>query len=380
LTLFGCTETEGGAVAVEPDLGQISSVSELVSQLKLMFEASQLSYDRFAAKSGLSTATVHAMVNKPGSLPRDTSLAAFVSACGRSPAPWLAVRAHLIRSRGRPVRVTVADVREELARAHQRIGELEHLLGEARLAESVGEPLPRVVPAAVKAVRYLTAQEVFRYPVDGVQNRNVCIITGHLSKVMNVDVWVNPENTLMRMSKRYHQTVSGTIRLYGAQRDAGGHIVKDLIADELSEKVAGRTPVHPGVAISTGSGLLKSSNNVRAIVHVAAVQIEEGMGRRQLQEIDLCVFNVLHEVDQLATTVDPPLRSVVFSLFGTGSGHGDRESTAQVMVDSAVTYLRHKQTTAIREVYFCARSSLTLDCLQGAVQSSYGLLPRAGQS
>lgn len=235
-------------------------------------------------------------------------------------------------------------------------------------------------PAAVKAPKYLTAQEIFRYSVNGAEDRSVCIITSNLNRVVNVDVWVNSENTLMRMSERYHETVSGMIRFYGADRDAGGHIVRDLIADELAEKVAGKTPVYPGVAISTGPGRLRESNNVRAIIHVAAVQIEEDLGRRQLQEIDTCVFNVLQEAERLAAELDPPVRSVIFSLFGTGSGRGDRESTARVMVDSAVGYLRQREAGCLREVYFSARTNLTLDALQSAVKGASGLRPKTGRS
>lgn len=223
-------------------------------------------------------------------------------------------------------------------------------------------------PPAVKAPRYLTAQEIFRYAVNGTGDRSVCIITSNLNRVVNVDVWVNSENTHMRMSERYHETVSGMIRFYGAERDAGGHIVKDLIADELTEKVAGKTPIHPAVAISTGPGRLRESNNVHAVIHVAAVQVEDEIGRRQLQEIDTCVFNVLQEVERLGAELEPPLRSVVFSLFGTGSGHGDRESTARVMVDSAVSYLQQRETTCLREIYFSARTNLTLEALQAAAK------------
>lgn len=228
-------------------------------------------------------------------------------------------------------------------------------------------------PPGVKAPRYLTAQEIFRYAVKGTDDRSVCIITSNLNRVVNVDVWVNSENTHMRMSERYHETISGMIRFYGAERDAGGHIVKDLIADELAEKVAGKTPVHPAVAISTGPGQLRGSNNVHAVIHVAAVQVEDDMGRRQLQGIDTCVFNVLQEVERLGAELEPPVRSVVFSLFGTGSGRGDRESTARVMVDSAVSYLQQRETSCLREIYFSARTNLTLEALQAAVKGASGL-------
>jgi O-acetyl-ADP-ribose deacetylase (regulator of RNase III) len=231
----------------------------------------------------------------------------------------------------------------------------------------------RSSPPSVNAPKYLVAQEIYRYSLDGTEERSLCIITSNLNRVIGVDVWVNSENTSMRMSERYHQTISGMIRFYGAERDPGGHIVKDLIADELAEKVAGKTPVQPAVAISTGSGKLRETNGVRAIVHVAAVQIEEDMGRRQLQEIDTCVFNVLHEIDRIAAGLEPSIRSVIFPLFGTGSGQGERDSTARVMVDSAAAYLRQKQDSCLREIYFTARTNLTLDVFREAFEECPGL-------
>jgi hypothetical protein len=203
-----------------------------------------------------------------------------------------------------------------------------------KIAELDRRELSHSTSKVVNAPKYLSAQEASRYPIDGTTDKSICIITSSLIRVVDVDIWVNSENTLMRMSDRYHETVSGMIRFYGAERDAGGHIVKDLIADELTGKVAGKTPVQPAVAISTGPGMLRKSNNVKAIIHVAAVQIDDDMGRRQLEGIDTCVFNVLQEAERLATDASPPMQSIIFPLFGTGSGRGERGSTAQVMLVS----------------------------------------------
>ncbi|NUS43798.1 MAG: hypothetical protein HOQ24_08945 [Mycobacteriaceae bacterium] len=228
-------------------------------------------------------------------------------------------------------------------------------------------------PAEIKELKYLSAQETFRYAIDGSPDRAVCIITGNINLIVDVDVWVNSENTQMRMSERLHETISGMIRLYGAERDAAGHIVKDIIADSLAEKVAGKTPVQPAVAIATGPGELRRSNNVRAIVHVAAVQVDDDLGHRQLPVIDTCVFNVLQEADRAAAEDETPFRSVVFPLFGTGSGRGDLESTARVMIDSAVSYLRRKEDSGIRDIYFSAWTNLAFEALHGAAKAAPGL-------
>ncbi|WUH99686.1 hypothetical protein OHR68_40415 [Spirillospora sp. NBC_00431] len=306
---------------------------ELVGQLKLMFEASGLSYDRLGRRAGLSAATVHSMNNKATTLPREESLKRFLGACGCPVEPWLEVRNRLARQNARDATVP-----------------------------------------SMEAPEYQPEQHIYRFPVKGEGERNACIITGNLKRVMNVDVWINPENTSMQMSDRFNKSISGMIRYYGAEHDTAKHISNDLIADELAAKVAGKTPVYPAVAISTKSGNLLDSNNVRAVIHVATVQDDPDMTHRQLQDIDMCVFNALYEFDRIAGTFDPPLRSVIFPLFGTGSGGGNRDVTARVMVGSAVTYLQLKRETFIHEIYFCARTNLTLKALLDAFKDSSGII------
>src|SRR5262249_50445112 len=100
------------------------------------------------------------------------------------------------------------------------------------------------------------------------------IVIGDIRHVSHVDIWVNSENTDMRMARHTDYSISAIIRYDGAKRDDEGRVVEDLIADELERKVAGRRPVAPATVLATGSGMLAESNGVRLVLHIAAVQGE----------------------------------------------------------------------------------------------------------
>ena len=221
----------------------------------------------------------------------------------------------------------------------------------------------------------LTSVEVFTYAVSNARGKKICVVTGNLRRITFVDIWVNSENTDMRMSSYYEKSVSGMIRYEGAKRDQFGNIVDDLIADELRKIVGDRAPVSPGTAIATSSGELSRSNNVSHVIHVASVQGVLGEGYRQLASVDRCVTNALSIADGLAH--EKKRRSIVFPLLGVGSGRGDRSDTALLMVTAAVDYLRQHPESSITDVCFLARTNLTRDAFLGAMERVDGLSPTA---
>jgi O-acetyl-ADP-ribose deacetylase (regulator of RNase III) len=181
--------------------------------------------------------------------------------------------------------------------------------------------------------------------------RFVGIITGRLHGVTGVDVWVNSENTGLRMSRIEEYSVSAVIRYGGAVRDGSGAVVDDIIATELDNAVSSR-PVPPGTAVTTGSGQLEESNGVRHVIHVAAVEGRPGEGYQPVAEIDLCVANVLAEADRLATTA--PVRSILFPLLGAGVAGGDVRATARRMIRSGVDHLRRRRGPGVDRIYLLA--------------------------
>jgi hypothetical protein len=79
-------------VGVEIDPEQIGTAAQLVEHLGELYTRGGWSIHRMAQASGLSTATVQAIVNGTTRLPQTSTVKAFVTACGQDPAPWVAAR------------------------------------------------------------------------------------------------------------------------------------------------------------------------------------------------------------------------------------------------------------------------------------------------
>lgn len=181
--------------------------------------------------------------------------------------------------------------------------------------------------------------------------RSRCLIgitAGSIRWVHDCDVWVNSENTDMRMARHTDFSVSAIIRYWGSLRDETGRITRDLVADELEALVAPRRPVAPGTALVTGPGALADTNNVRYVVHVAAVQGEPGAGYRQVSDIGGCVTTALTRVEPLG------VRSILFPLLGTGGAGADVTHTARMLVRAAVHHVERHPETPLERISFLA--------------------------
>ncbi|MFC8793023.1 macro domain-containing protein [Streptomyces cinereoruber] len=190
-------------------------------------------------------------------------------------------------------------------------------------------------------------------PIKGNRRHQLGMITGNLANVSGVDVWVNPENTRMEMSRVTEPTISATIRYHGGTRDAGGHLVVDRIALELAEQMADHTHVAAGQVLITGPGELRQSHGVKRIAHVAAVEGEPASGFRQVMDLERCVRNLLIEVDRL-NEAGEGCRSVVLPLLGTGGGNSDLQRTAEELATAVVGYFQDHSASRIRTVYLLA--------------------------
>ncbi|MEU1867858.1 macro domain-containing protein [Streptomyces gardneri] len=190
-------------------------------------------------------------------------------------------------------------------------------------------------------------------PLRGSRRHRIGVVTGNIANVVGVDVWVNPENTRMEMSRIDEPTVSAAIRYHGGRRDDAGHLVDDLIAKELAERMDGRQHVSPGQVLLTESGELLESHQVRRIVHVAAVEGEPGSGYRQVMDLNRCVRNILTEIDRIAEAGES-LRSLVLPLLGTGGGNSDLHRTVDTLLAAIVSYFEAYPASRIRAVYLLA--------------------------
>jgi O-acetyl-ADP-ribose deacetylase (regulator of RNase III) len=200
------------------------------------------------------------------------------------------------------------------------------------------------------------------------------VIGGKIMRVRSVDIWVNSENTDMEMPRFNDFSVSSIIRYHGAVRDPSGHVVSDVVADELMARVARRRPVAPGSAFVTGSGALAETNNVRWIIHVAAVQGEPGEGFRQIRDVGVCVTNALAEADRLSRG-DASIRSILFPLLGTGVAGGSVTTTATALVERAVDYLVATPDTRLCAIYFLGYTDVERATLEDVLAHHSSLRP-----
>lgn len=201
--------------------------------------------------------------------------------------------------------------------------------------------------------RPLAQSTRYDVPLRGSRRHRIGVITGNLANVFGIDVWVNPENTRMEMSRVDEPTISASIRYHGGRRDDAGHLIDDAIAKELAERMDGRQHVSAGQVVVTGPGELLESHQVRKIVHVAAVEGEPGSGYRQVMDLARCARNILLGVDRIAEAGEP-LRSVVVPLLGTGGGNSDLRHTVDTLLGAIVGYFEAHPASRIRVVYLLA--------------------------
>lgn len=223
----------------------------------------------------------------------------------------------------------------------------------ARLVDDLRRTAPSLAGSTDTAFPTHTGPMLFRSVQVPRPACRIGVVTGTIRRVRSADIWVNSENTDMEMARYTEFSISAIIRYWGAVRDGAGRIVHDLIAAELDARVGVDRPVAPGAVVVTGSGELAASNNVRHIVHVAAVTGEPGAGFRQVRNIGWCVTNVLVCCEQLANA-DPGVRTVLFPLLGAGMAGATVEPTVRAMVLAVLDHIAEHPATALRAVYLLA--------------------------
>jgi O-acetyl-ADP-ribose deacetylase (regulator of RNase III) len=217
--------------------------------------------------------------------------------------------------------------------------------------------------AGAEATEPNRVQTIERYTAGGKLTAQFGIITGDIGAVTQIDVWVNPENTNMQMSRFYEGTVSGRIRYLGAKRDFSGRkIEEDNIANELREAIGDALDVVPGTVVATGPGALLSSNNVKLVFHVAAVEGKLDRGYVQVSNVQDCVTNALKMMDARE------LSTILFPLMGAGRAGGNPLQTARILVGAALAYVESHADARKREIFFLAWSQRDLAALRAAFQ------------
>lgn len=229
-----------------------------------------------------------------------------------------------------------------------------------RLMREIKKVAPALDPShAVEP--FTTAPSLYELTGDHESPCRIGVLPGTIRRIRTADIWVNSENTEMRMARHTEFNISAIIRYWGSIRDETGTVVEDLVANDLEAQVAGRRPVAPGTVITTTAGVLTTTHNVRHIMHVAAVHGEPGAGFRQVQDIGWCVSNALIHAERLAVTSGA--NSIVFPLLGTGVAGATLTPTARAMVLATLDHLVQRPETRLSRIYFLAYNQREMSIL-----------------
>lgn len=243
---------------------------------------------------------------------------------------------------GARVGIKAAEKDSQTAKLKAQDKQIAKLEKEARARQA--QIMPQVIDATTRQ----------SYNLRNVKNKSIGIVTGNLTKIKFVDVWVNSENTNMQMAGFYDRSVSGAIRYFGAKRDAASNVQEDVIGNALIEALHGSVSVTPGGVIWTSSGELAKTHKVRGILHAAAVQGQPGSGYRQIEDVGRCMTSALDYLDERNETEQPRFQTIIFPLLGAGQGQAKREATAQALLVAALDHLEAHPKCAITTVYFLA--------------------------
>ncbi len=188
------------------------------------------------------------------------------------------------------------------------------------------------------------------FKILNVPDKEIGYITGNIRDIDTVDIWVNSENTNMEMARHYDRSISATIRYEGAQKDANGYVVDDLIAKALKKITRGRGCT-PGSVIVTTSGELELTHNVKRIFHAASVSGAPGSGYTPIENITDCIKNALKKADS-PDLADLNLQSILFPLMGTGTRRASAQTMAKKLIDAALEYVKQKPNSRMKRIYF----------------------------
>jgi O-acetyl-ADP-ribose deacetylase (regulator of RNase III) len=201
---------------------------------------------------------------------------------------------------------------------------------------------------------------------------SIGLITGDIQNIEGIDVWVNSENTNMQMARFHDVGVSGVIRWLGAERKRNGRVARDVIAEELRDEMDGESEVDAGTVLTTGSGALARTHNVKRIFHAAAVDGQVGRGYRPIEDVSACIRCALDLMDDSRFEADG-LETILFPLLGTGRGGGSIDESMASLIDTFLAHLDKRPESRIKGIYVIARTPRHLDAGVTVLDRTAGL-------
>ncbi len=203
-------------------------------------------------------------------------------------------------------------------------------------------------------------RKIFVWSSPKAPNTKLCIVWGDHANIDMADIWVNPENTKLQMGRYHDNSISSYIRYWGAKRDSRGAVIKDNIATELWQKVGKAYTVEPGTVVLTQSGGLRHTNNVKALIHVAAQYGEPGTGYRTIRGYASGIAGVLDAADAYNRSLPcrlglrPRANSILIPLFGTRGQQEDAQTVATNLIRTAKNYIEMWPEFSLKRIYFQA--------------------------
>ncbi len=217
--------------------------------------------------------------------------------------------------------------------------------------------------------RAIGSCDIYSYPIKNT-GKTLSIITGDLRIVRGIDVWLNSENTNMQMARYFDFAISSIIRFEGARKNRAGHVIDDLIQNELSEIMEGERSVPEATVIATGPGELEKKCGVKAIFHAASVRGAVGEGYEPIRGIHRCVTNALMLMDDPEKNyTGTKLSSILIPLLGIGFIRGDFRPLLERQVEAAIEYVTENPASNVENVFILAWSEQELALCQSVFRS-----------
>jgi ADP-ribose pyrophosphatase len=197
-----------------------------------------------------------------------------------------------------------------------------------------------------------------------------------------IDVWVNPLTSEMTLDKFTDRTISAAIRAAGARRYPDDKIREDLVGaalrakvraaayvdvvgDELTAKLGGRSYVAQGKVLATSPGELGRSNGVKQVLHVSVAHGAPGQWPTvDVDTVARCVENVLRHVAD-----EGRYESVLLPLIGTGEGALRVSEVAPIVVERTIDVLRQTPAARLKDVFILAYTDLDVEVVGEALKS-----------
>jgi hypothetical protein len=215
------------------------------------------------------------------------------------------------------------------------------------------------------------------YRFKEVPGRQLCLRTGEIARIKDIDIWVNSENTDMQMARYHDFSISSVIRYLGAEKDATGHVIEDKVNNALLAAMDGNRDVAAGTVIPTTAGALEHTHHVHTILHVAAVDGQPGRGYRPVADLAGCVTNALDRVDSDLAETD--CSSILIPLLGIGMAPDRLREIVDSLLEAAVAYVMDYPETVLERICFLAWSEAELAACQASLRRFDELEPASAE-